>query len=104
MNLIYIEGNLVKEPEVIYTEKGTAITKALIAESNADGTPHYINLVMFGESAERFGNDFIVGRQYKAEGRLIMNDYVNKLGKKVRRYDIYVRHVQGGYIPKKYKV
>lgn len=100
MNTIYLEGRLVKEPDIIWTESGICIANFKIAENvyagkDEEGKPKYEPIfhkcVAFGPEAEKIGNDSKKGRIYKIKGTIIPNNYINKEGKKNLRLQIQSR-------------
>lgn len=79
MNTIYLEGRLVKEPDIIWTESGICIANFKIAENvyagkDEEGKPKYEPIfhkcVAFGPEAEKIGNDSKKGRIYKIKGTI----------------------------------
>lgn len=87
MNTIYLEGRLVKEPDIIWTESGICIANH--------------RCVAFGPEAEKIGNDSQKGRIYKIKGSMIPNNYVNKEGKKIYGFKFKAEFIEFGALPKR---
>lgn len=110
MNTIYLEGRLVKEPDIIWTESGICIANFKIAENvyagkdeegKAQYQPIFHRCVAFGVEAEKIGNDSQRGRIYKIKGTIIPNNYVNKEGKKIYSFKLKAEFIEFGVLPKK---
>lgn len=111
MNNIYIEGRLVREPNVIYTDGGLCICNFTLAENeyagkddqgNAMYEPIFTQCVAFGPEAEKIGNDSQVGRIYKIKGKMIPNNYIDKnTGKKIYKTKFRADFIELGPMPKK---
>ena len=54
---------------------------------------------MFGEHAERFGNEFMVGRQYTIKGVVVPNNY-EKDGVKHYGVKVHAECIKYGFKPK----
>lgn len=110
MNTIYIEGRLVREPDIIWTPSGICVANFQIAENvyagkneegNAQYEPIFHRCVAFGVEAEKIGNDSQRGRIYKIKGTIIPNNYVNKEGKKIYSFKLKAEFIEFGALPKK---
>lgn len=80
MNTITIQGNLTRDPKFSYSANGTPIINFSLADNgfaNGEKTVIFWQCFMFGEQAERFGNEFMVGRQYTIKGVVVPNNYEN---------------------------
>lgn len=110
MNTIYIEGRLIREPDIIWTPSGICVANFQIAENvyagkNEEGKAQYEPIfhkcVAFGVEAEKIGNDSQKGRIYKIKGTIIPNNYVNKEGKKIYGFKCKAEFIEFGALPKK---
>lgn len=110
MNTIYIEGRLIREPDIIWTPSGICVANFQIAENvyagkNEEGKAQYEPIfhkcVAFGVEAEKIGNDSQKGRVYKIKGSMIPNNYVNKDGKKIYGSKFKAEFIEFGALPKK---
>lgn len=76
-------------------KKGSFITKVLLGiylgkDSNGNAQYDSVELTMFGDVAERFGNDIKKKDAVYVEGRINVNKYTNKDGKEVKTYQFVV--------------
>ena len=77
--------------DVKATEKGSFIAKALLGiylGKDKDGNKLYdsVEVTMFGDIAERFGDSIKKKDAVYVEGRIGINKYTNKDGKEVKAY------------------
>lgn len=87
LNKVTLIGNLGKDPEVRYTQGGTAITTLRIgvterrkeADTWKDHT-EWFSIVCFGKTAENAGKFLKKGRQIFVEGRLQTRQWQDKEG------------------------
>jgi single-strand DNA-binding protein len=88
MNKIILIGNLGKDPEMAYTNSGTAITKFSLAvskrfaqsptgEKPQDDTD-WFNIVVFNKLAETCNTYLRKGQKVYVEGRLSMRKYTDR--------------------------
>lgn len=88
---VYGVGRLVREMEIIYTEKAICVVKFTLAENlynykTKDKEAQFYDVVAFGKLAERLGNLQInKGEKLQIEGTLQIKNYINKEGNK-RKY------------------
>lgn len=81
MNKIMLIGRLTKDPELRYTQSGTAVASFTLAVdrrfSNQSGEREadFINCVAWQKSAEFVANYFHKGKQMALEGRLQVRSY-----------------------------
>lgn len=95
MNNVSLVGRLTRDIELRYTNTGTAVANGNIAvnrqfknqEGNYDAD--FINLVMFGKTAEIMANYVKKGHQVGIEGRIQSGSY-EKDGKRVYTTDVVV--------------
>lgn len=88
MNKIILIGNLGRDPEMSYTEKGTAVTKFSLAVSKRasrsqtgerpqDDTD-WFNVTAFNQLAEICNNYLRKGQKVYVEGRLSIRKYTDR--------------------------
>jgi single-strand DNA-binding protein len=82
-------GRLTRDPELRYTQNGTAVTNFTLAiqrnfkNQNGDYDADFINHVAFRKTAEIAANHLKKGDQCGIEGRLQSRSYENNDGRKV---------------------
>lgn len=88
MTRLSIIGNLGHDPEVRYSQSGTAVSnlRVGVTERRREGdnwTDHtqWITVVCFGKTAERAGEYLKKGRQIYAEGRFQASTWEDREGK-----------------------
>ena len=85
-NKVILIGNLTRDPELRYTQKGTAIAKLGIAVNRVwrdeAGTQHeevtFVDVDAFGKQAETLGQYMKKGRPLLIEGRLKLDSWEDK--------------------------
>lgn len=105
MNLVALYGRLTRDPELKYSQGGTANCFAVIAvnrpmskekrqEAEAAGQPtaDFISVKAFGKTAEMLANYFRKGNRIAVEGRISTGSY-EKNGERVYTTDVIVNHV-----------
>ena len=81
MNKIILIGRLTKDPELRYTQSGTAVASFTLAvdrrfsNQNGERETDFINCVAWNKSAEFVANYFHKGKQMALEGRLQVRSY-----------------------------
>ena len=103
MNIVILNGRLVRDPELKFGQSGKAYSRFSIAvdrpfQSSADKnsqTVDFINCVAFGKTAEFIGEYFRKGRKILLNGRLQMSQYESE-GKKITTYVVVVDSVEFG--------
>ena len=81
MNKIMFIGRLTKDPELRYTQSGTAVASFTLAvdrrfsNQNGERETDFINCVAWNKSAEFVANYFHKGKQMALEGRLQVRSY-----------------------------
>jgi len=89
LNRIILIGRLVRDPELRYTENGTAVARFTLAVdrpfTNQDGKrdADFIDVVAWRKLAETCANNLTKGRLVAVEGRLQIRSYDDSQG--VRR-------------------
>lgn len=91
MNRITVNGNLGADPELKYSQAGMAILKLRVADSygrDEKRTTIWHNVTAFGDLAENSAGSLTKGNRVMIEGRLTEDNYTNKEGVEVKRYEI----------------
>ena len=97
VNKVILVGNLGKDPEVRYTQTGSAVANFSIATSeqwnDRDGKKQerteWHNIDLWGKQAESLSEYLVKGKQVYVEGRLQTDEYTDKEG--VKRKSTKVR-------------
>lgn len=105
MNLVALYGRLTRDPELKYSQGGTANCFATIAvdrglsrekrqEAEAAGQPtaDFIGIKAFGKTAEILSNHFRKGNRIALEGKIATGSY-EKNGERVYTTDVIVNRV-----------
>lgn len=100
MNRIQLIGNLARDIEVRFTKTGKtcanfslAVSRGFDRETNKERGADFINVVLWGETAERASETLKKGSRAYLEGRLQVRDYETSDGEKR-----YVTEVVGSII------
>lgn len=100
MNLVILNGRLVRDPELKYGQSGTAYSRFSIAVDRRfqNSTPNsqeadFINCVAFGKTAEFIGEYFKKGKKILLSGRLQQSSYEQD-GKKLSSISVVVDNVE----------
>lgn len=106
MNTVNLLGRLVRDPELRYTPNGTANCKFTLAvnknlakdkreefESQDKPTADFIQVVVWGKTAENCANYLAKGRQVVVEGSIQTGSYDNAQGQKVYTTDVLANRV-----------
>src|SRR5579859_5239286 len=102
-NKVVLVGNLTRDPELRYTPKGTAIAKLGLAVNrvwtNESGEKKeevtFVDVDVFGRTAENVGQYMRKGRPILVEGRLRLEQWDDKqTGQKRRRLGVVAETVQ----------
>ncbi|MEI9865800.1 MAG: single-stranded DNA-binding protein [Limisphaerales bacterium] len=102
-NKVILMGNLTRDPELRYTPKGTAIAKVGLAVNrvwtNEAGEKKeevtFVDVDIFGRTAENVGQYMRKGRPMLVEGRLKLDQWDDKqTGQKKSRLGIVAETVQ----------
>lgn len=101
INKVIIVGNLGRDPEVRFTQSGTAVCNLNIAVTERikqgdewkDAT-EWFRAVCFGKLAENAGKYLVKGRQVYVEGRLQTKKYTDKDGNERTITDVIANTVQ----------
>ncbi len=102
-NKVILIGNLTRDVELKYTPSGTAIAKFGIAtnrtyKDNLSGENKqevmFIDIAIFGRSAEVVNQYLSKGRRVLIEGRLVFDQWVDSTGNKRSKHSIVAERVQ----------
>lgn len=92
-------GNLGKDNELKFGQSGNAVLNQSLAvrrsfkdKQTGEYATDWINLVMFGKTAENFANFTRKGSKVGIEGRIQTGSYDNKQGVKVYTTDVIVNN------------
>lgn len=99
MNNVVLMGRFTRDPEVRYSDDGTAIAKFSLAVDRRfkrDGGPtaDFINCTAFGRTAEFIEHYFHQGMRTTLQGRIQTGSYTNKDGIKVYTTDVIVEQIE----------
>lgn len=102
MNKIIFSGNLTRDPEVRYSQNGTAYAKMGIAvkrpysSKNTEGQPtvDFFDMTSFGKQAEFCGRYLRKGSRVLVEGRIQNDNYEDKNGVKHYRTSIIIENIE----------
>ena len=92
-------GRIVKPTEIRYSQNGKAVSRNTIAITrkykNVDGTfgTDFINIVLFGKTAELFANFVEKGVLVGVEGSIQTRDYEGQDGKRVYVTEVVVDQI-----------
>jgi len=102
-NKVILIGNLTRDVELRYTPNGTAIAKFGLATNrtykdtmtgeNKQETL-FIDITVFGRSAEIANQYLGKGRRVLIEGRLVLDQWVDQSGQKRSKHSIVAERVQ----------
>lgn len=96
LNNVVLIGRLTKDPELRYTQTGTAVTNFTLAvdrgfkSENGDSEADFIPVVCWKAVAESVANHMKKGRLVGVQGRIQTRNYENDEGKRV-----YITEVVG---------
>ena len=87
MNKVILIGRLTKDPDLRYTQSGTAVASFTLAVNrrynpNGEQEADFINCVAWQKAAEFVANYFKKGQQMALEGRLQVRSYDGDDGKR----------------------
>ena len=102
-NKVILVGNLTRNVELKYTPSGTAIAKFGLATNRTYKDPQtgenkqetmFIDITVFGRSAEIANQYLSKGRRVLVEGRLVLDQWVDSTGQKRSKHSIVAEKVQ----------
>lgn len=103
LNKVFLAGNLTRDPELKYIASGTPLCKLGLAVSRKYRTKDgelrdetmFINVTVWGKSAEYCGENLRKGKPVLVEGRLKANDWEDKnTGQKRTSIEVTADRVQ----------
>jgi len=106
VNKVILLGNLTRDIDLRYTPSGTPIAKTAIATNRRYKTQSgeqkeevcFIDITLFGRSAEVANQYLHKGKQVLVEGRLVLEQWVDGHGNKRSKHSVHVEslHMLGG--------
>lgn len=100
-NKVILMGNLTKDPEIRYTPNGTAVANFSIAvnrrykiNGEVKDEVSFLDIVVFGKSAENCGQYINKGDSILVEGRLQQRRWESEDGQKRSKIEIVAQSVQ----------
>jgi single-strand DNA-binding protein len=102
-NKVILIGNLTRDVELRYTPNGTAIAKFGLAtnrtyKDNLTGENKqevmFIDITVFGRSAEIANQYLAKGRRVLIEGRLVFDQWIDQSGQKRSKHSVVAEKVQ----------
>ena len=101
MNHVSLIGRLTKDPEVRYTQSGTAVCTFTLAvdrkfakKDSGQPTADFIPIVTWRKLAEICGNNLVKGRRISVEGRIQVRSYDAQDGSKRYATEIVADEVE----------
>jgi single-strand DNA-binding protein len=101
LNSILLEGNLVRNPELMYTKQGTPLCKFSIAsnrfyrqDDEFQKEVSFFNITAWSKTAEICGEKLEKGRGVRIVGRLKQDRWEDSEGKTRSRVHIVANHVE----------
>jgi len=102
VNKVILVGNLGKDPEVRFTNSGSAVARLSIATSevwndrdgNRQERTEWHNVVVWGKQGENCGQYLAKGRQVYVEGSIRTRSYDDKSGNKRYVTEVVAQRVQ----------
>jgi single-strand DNA-binding protein len=102
VNKVILVGNLGRDPELRYTQQGTAVANFTLATTESvpkkDGTredrTEWHRVVVWGRTAENCSQYLAKGRSVYIEGRLQTREWENKEGQKQKTTEVVAQTVQ----------
>jgi single-strand DNA-binding protein len=85
MNNVEISGNLVRDPELKFTPKGTARCSFTIAQNIGKGEAkrgHFFRCVAWKDTAEGIAEKWVKGKPIQVRGMLTQDQWTDKEGNK----------------------
>lgn len=97
LNLVQFIGNAGKDAELRYTPGGSAIAKFSLAvnhKSKGEESTEWLNIVLFGETAEKVSQYITKGKSLYVSGRLQTRTWADDQGVKHYMTEILANTVQ----------
>lgn len=99
LNRITIQGRLTADPELRYTQTGTAVTNVTLAvdrdrkDQNGERGVDFITVVAWSGTAEFLCKYFGKGRMAVVDGRLELRNWVDKDGNKRQSAEVVAQSI-----------
>ena len=100
LNRVILIGRLTADPELRYTNNGTAVTSFTLAVDRMRSNPNgerqtdFINIVVWNKLAELVSQYLQKGRMAAVDGRLQIRTYENREGQRVRVAEVVAEGVR----------
>lgn len=98
LNRVVLIGRTTKDPELRYTQSGTAVATFNLAverpPSNGQKQTDFLPIVAWGKTAEASANYLTKGRLCAIDGRIQVRSYDNRDGQKVKVTEIVAESVR----------
>lgn len=100
LNRVILIGRLTKDPELRYTQSGTAVATFTLAvdrrvtNQQGERETDFIPVVVWSKQAELCAQYLNKGRQTAVEGRLQVRNYENNEGRRVYVTEVVAENVQ----------
>lgn len=95
MNVVTLIGNMVREPELRYTQSGKAVLKFTLAVNRMKrDEADFINCIAWEKPAELIATYVQKGKPLAISGRIQTGSYEDKTGRKVYTTDVIVNDFQ----------
>ena len=100
MNIVILSGNLVRDPEIKYSQSGVAVCTFTVAQEEfrkgGESYVHYIECVAFGKQAEAISNNLGKGSKVFVQGSIDQQRWENNEGKKRSKLQVKAFSVEFG--------
>lgn len=100
LNRVVLIGRLTQDPELRYTNSGTAVASFSLAvdrnraNQNGERETDFINIVVWQKQAETVAQYLHKGRMAAVDGRLQIRSYDNREGQRVRVAEVVAESVR----------
>jgi single-strand DNA-binding protein len=102
LNRVILTGNLTGDPELRYTQTGTARTRFSIAvsrqyrdqEGNLQKETTFVPIVVWGQQAENCANFLKKGRPVAVDGRLRIDTFETQEGERKKVVEVIAQRVE----------
>jgi single-strand DNA-binding protein len=101
LNQVTLAGNLTRDPELRYLNSGTAVAQVSLAVNNRIkkgdewvDDPCFIDVVVFGKSAEYIGQNVDKGQPVLVTGRLQFRSWQAQDGTKRSKHEVVADRIQ----------
>ncbi len=99
MNTVQLIGNLTRDPELRFTNGGTAVCTIPLAinrrkRNGDDQEPVYVDVVTWGAQAENVAQDLTKGRRVAVAGRLEFRRWTDAEARSHAKHEVVASEVQ----------